>query len=292
VGRCDVDHSRTLRWWVAAMAEAPRSLYVAGGSGFVGQHLVRLAAEQGAMICASSRTPRPGMQQVPPLANLPHADAVVFLAQDSHRGTVNAYSPAQLREQLDFAAAVFDRYRAVVFASTATLYGDADSKAHEEDDPIFVTDRYAELKTATEALALARGGTVLRLANVYGPGQVQSSVMTDMIAGARKTGVVRPAIATPVRDFLFVEDLAAILHAVAQAPVAGIFNIGTGIGTSIAELARALAALMGLPFAVEPADPDKPVSAVVVDPGRARRTWRLAPFTPLSDGLRVTLERI
>ena len=93
-----------------------------------------------------------------------------------------------------------------------------------------------------------------------------------------------------MRDYVYVGDVVrATLAAVGQA--GGVFNVGTGAGSSVSELVDRMRAAVGRDFEVEhAAERLGDLQRSVLDPGRAGRELAWRPETPLEDGLRATWE--
>ena len=130
-----------------------------------------------------------------------------------------------------------------------------------ESDPARPASIYAATKLAQEDLvriacgSLGLGYAILRLQNVYGEGQSLNNPYTGILSIFSTR--IRRELELPIfedgeetRDFVHVEDVAnAFLAALTaeRAPDSQI-NVGSGIGTSIAEVARQL----GLAFGAAP----------------------------------------
>jgi dTDP-L-rhamnose 4-epimerase len=133
--------------------------------------------------------------------------------------------------------------------------------ATAESDPARPASIYAATKLAQEDLvriacgSLGIGYAILRLQNVYGEGQSLNNPYTGILSIFSTR--IRRELELPIfedgeetRDFVHVEDVAnAFLAALTaeRAPDSQI-NVGSGIGTSIAEVARQL----GLAFGAAP----------------------------------------
>jgi len=96
---------------------------------------------------------------------------------------------------------------------------------------------------------LAPGAAVLRLFNVYGPGQTgtYAGVVSKFIERAKR-GLL-PVIygdGTQTRDFIHVADVARFVEVVLDRGAAGVYNVGTGRAVSIRELAAVVMRLAGL----------------------------------------------
>lgn len=123
------------------------------------------------------------------------------------------------------------------------------------------TSVYGATKLAQENILKAWGGsrgvpvTVLRLQNVYGPGQSLINSYTGIVSLFSQWA--REGKAIPlyedgliVRDFVFIEDVAdAFVAAVAAGPDADrpVLDIGRGEPSTIADIARAIAAYHDAP---------------------------------------------
>jgi UDP-glucose 4-epimerase len=131
----------------------------------------------------------------------------------------------------------------VVLASSREVYGEPQRLPVDEDAPFEPKNAYGASKVAAEmsCRALAGNGvdvTVLRLSNVYGPGDT-NRVIPNFI-GAAKAG--RPLTLYGGNQFVDFVWIDAVVDAFARAAfgphIDGPVNIGSGIGTSILETAR------------------------------------------------------
>ena len=140
---------------------------------------------------------------------------------------------------------------------------------------------------------------VLRLANPFGPwqrpGRGQGVVATLLQRALRGEPLEIWGDGEVVRDFLYVEDAVAAL--LAAAPYEGthrVFNVGSGIGRSIREVAADIGRLVGqarVTVVRKAARPtDVPVNVLDIGLIRAELGWR--PRVAWADGLRRTAEWI
>lgn len=145
----------------------------------------------------------------------------------------------------------------LVYSSSASVYGDAVSEPMEEDHPFNNRNFYGATKICGEAMLRAfhhRYGlnyVGLRYMNVYGPRQdyhgAYIAVIMKMLDAIDKGDA--PTIlgdGSEAFDFVAVEDCAAANVCAMRANVADEFyNVGTGIRTSLEELAEKLLNLTG-----------------------------------------------
>ncbi|MDH3730176.1 MAG: GDP-mannose 4,6-dehydratase [Acidimicrobiia bacterium] len=93
------------------------------------------------------------------------------------------------------------------------------------------------------------------------------------------------------RDYVYVEDVVDALMRGSESGSGRLFNIGTGLETSVLELYRRLASITG--FSGEPEfGPDRPgdVPRSCLDAANASKHLGWEPFTALEAGLRLTVE--
>ena len=143
----------------------------------------------------------------------------------------------------------------IVYASSSSVYGNPKKIPIAENSERNPINPYGKTKLDDEFLAEKYSKENisiigLRYFNVYGKGQTGSyaGVITKFI-NRLKQG--KPPIifgsGTQLRDFIFVEDVALANIAAMQSNVKnGFFNIGTGIATSIQQLAKIMIELSGL----------------------------------------------
>ncbi len=154
----------------------------------------------------------------------------------------------------------------VVYASSSSVYGNVKSIPITEEFPCNPINPYGQTKLEDEFLAkkYSEDGLEvigLRYFNIYGKGQTgtYAGVITKFIQKLEENK--SPTIfgdGKQLRDFIFVEDVAeANLAAMESSVKHGFFNIGTGITTSITDLANLMTKLYSLNIHPEYNDPLK-----------------------------------
>jgi UDP-glucose 4-epimerase len=141
---------------------------------------------------------------------------------------------------------------------------------------------------------------VARVTNPYGPGQPPGrtayGVVNRMIHLAL-TGETIPIYGdgSQRRDYIFIEDLvSALLRLLAAGPKArGVYNVGTGVGTPLVDMARAIVAAAGsgrVQFVPWPPLAEQiETGDFVADIGRIQRDVEWSPSVSLDEGLRLTV---
>ena len=191
--------------------------------------------------------------------------------------------------------------RKVVFASSGgTVYGVPRSVPIDEShptDPIcsygihkLMIEKYLQLNQRVHGLDYC----VVRPPNLYGPRQrldiAQGAVAVFLDRALRGKPIQVWGDGSVVRDYLYVEDAAeALVKAAAFEGEPKVFNIGSGVGTSLKQLIQEIEALLGRPVPVEyAAARTLDVPANVLDASLARRLLGWTPHTSLGEGLRRT----
>lgn len=193
--------------------------------------------------------------------------------------------------------------RRLVFSSSASVYGDALEDPMTESHPFNNTTFYGATKIGGEAMVQAfchrsgLGYVGLRYFNVYGTRQDYEGAYVAVIMKIldRLDRGEAPTVygdGSQAYDFINVRDCARANVEVIKAEVVDRFyNVCTGIGTSIRELAETLITLTGQEVEVDYLPEEISfVSKRVGDPTSAREDLGFVAKTNLVDGLRELIE--
>jgi nucleoside-diphosphate-sugar epimerase len=148
--------------------------------------------------------------------------------------------------------------RRLIFASTAAIYENNTKFPTKESDPVAPSLTYAVSKLQAEQLCRAYGElygleiVVLRYFNVYGPHQdfmrlsppLMSYLIRELLADRQP---VLHSDGTQQRDCIFVDDVNHLNKICMEHPRAPgeIFNVGSGVATSVREVFALIAKAMG-----------------------------------------------
>jgi UDP-glucose 4-epimerase len=185
--------------------------------------------------------------------------------------------------------------RQVIFASTVSVYGShATAPVRETDAPRPETP-YAIAKLAGESsidiVCAASGWTpcVLRYATVYGPGETVPRAIPNFIRAV--LDAQPPVIAgdgLDEHDYVHVTDVVDATMLALRHRASGVFNIGSGVGTSTLDVARMVVRLSGAD--VEPVfcrrsqAPTAPVR-IICATDLARNVLKFTASRPLAEGI-------
>jgi len=188
--------------------------------------------------------------------------------------------------------------RKIVYSSSSSVYGDAESYPTVETMRPRPVSPYGVTKLAAEHLCelyRANFGTPtasLRLFTVYGPGQRPDMAFSRLI-GAALRGIPFTLFGDghQTRDFTYVGDVVEALRAAALSSWAGVANIGGGSRTSMAEVIRLVEPLVGSAVQIDrlPAQPGD-VRDTAADTALAWRAFGYTPKVSLAEGLARMVE--
>jgi UDP-glucose 4-epimerase len=292
---------------------------VTGGAGFIGSHVADALLARGDQVHVLDSLTTGSREKVPAKAELhvgdvrsdtsslfgevkpdlcfhlaAQADVGTSVERPDYDAEVNVLGTLQVLE-----AARADGTHVVFSSSGGAIYGECDGPA-AEDAPLAPISPYGISKLAAEEYV---GGwnrlfgsrhVSLRFANVYGPRQEASleggviAIFLERLAAGEATTIFGDGEQT--RDFVYVGDVVRAVLAAAGHD-GGVFNVGTGVETSINELHAASRRVTGSDS--EPAyEPERPgeIRRSVIDPARAERELGWRAETALEDGLRLTQE--
>jgi UDP-glucose 4-epimerase len=305
---------------------AGRRVLVTGGAGFVGAALVRRLAAGGAQVSviddfstgrlealpdggtvvrgsiADPETVRPLVADHPWIFHLAARGIIASTRNPREDFETNAAGTLNL-----LLAARECPVRRLVYASSASIYGNPRTLPINEDDGVAALSPYAVSKLTGEQYCLAFyesygvPATIVRYSNVYGPGQRRDNpycgVVTKFLASAAAGSPMQiHGDGQQTRDFTFIDDAvdATIIAGTHPRAEGEVFNVGTGIETPVVELARAIARALGVEPVVEHID-RRDIDNIrrrALNIEKIRRMLRWSPQVALEAGLRRTVEAV
>ncbi len=190
----------------------------------------------------------------------------------------------------------------IIFASSGgAIYGEPQAMPVGEDHPWQPVSPYGVAKLSVERYLFASGCyteldyTILRYANVYGPRQNAKGEAGVCAIFARNTLADRECIlygqGTPVRDYVYVDDIVRANELALTKGSRGIYNLGTGVGTSVREIFQIIQELTGTKAVPQ----EKPLrqgelQGIYLNCLRAEEEIGWQARTSLPEGLRRTVE--
>ena len=302
---------------------------VTGGAGFIGSHVVDRLLDAGhdvAVVDSLERGSRDNLAG--PLARgVPLHE--IDIRDPALRDVVAAEKPAvvmHLAAQVDVRVSVADPLRdadvnitgslnlleaaraagtrkVIVTSSGGCIYGEPKPAALPVKEtypgrpasPYGISKRVLHDYLAFYKEAHGMNWTVLALANVYGPRQdpLGEAGVVSIFLGAMLQGR-EPVIygdGTQTRDFVYAGDVADAFVRAIKKGSGTVFNIGTGVETTVRELWDTCARAASYGGAVRFADPRLgELQRIALDWTRAQKRLGWEPGTSLSDGIAATAD--
>ena len=296
---------------------------VTGGAGFIGSHVVDALVARGDEVLVLDDLSRGKQENLSAQAELVVADIREPTAVAEAFAAVRPEACLHLAAQADVRVSVtrpdFDcevnvlgtirlleaareHGTRLVFASTGgAIYGECAEPASETAaraplSPYGASKLAGEEYLATYNRLYGSAHTALRFGNVYGPRQDPhgEAGVVAIFLGRLARGET-PHIfgdGTQERDYIYVADVAEVTLAALERQ-AGVFNVGTGVATSVLELFEVCRRASGVD--VEPVfDPPRlgELQRSVLDAGLAERELGFRARTSFDDGIAATWEFI
>ncbi|HXQ48204.1 MAG TPA: NAD-dependent epimerase/dehydratase family protein [Thermoplasmata archaeon] len=247
-----------------------RTVLVTGAAGFLGSALgPRLVAEGAHVVAADNfsfaRPDQPGgteirnldireVAQVEGLLKETQADVVIHLAAVANPRTCKQDFPLAYDVNVGGTQNLL-RYLPAksrfVFMSSAAVYGEPLYLPLDENHPRRGSDPYSVTKIIGEDLCqnyvgnYQRSVVIARNFNAFGVGQTGDYIVPQLIRQALVEGKIELWDSRTIRDLTYVANTVDALIAIAASDKTGVFNIGSGRGMSVGELAHLIGRRLG-----------------------------------------------
>ena len=298
-----------------------RTILVIGAGGFIGSAITQLLVSVSTRVRALLGAPDQAAWEVSGTVDTCRADIrdigkLCELAEGADV-VVHAAGPPSVRSSFEFPAecasihtlgtvALLEACRRtgvarVVYLSSAEVYGRPSTERVDENHPLRPLSPYGAAKAAAETFVTTMAGLwnikyiVLRPFSVYGPKQSPQSLVGTILRQAQQERCVDLSDLRPVRDYCYVRDLAeAVALACIPSQSGCIFNIASGEGTSVEQMAKLILGICHRDILVQQkSQPERPQQAeilrLVAATERARDVLGWEPRTALEDGIRETV---
>lgn len=299
------------------------NILITGGAGFIASHVANAYLNDNHHVVIVDNLSTGEREAVPPKAvfyQMDIQDPRVLDIMKSEKIEVINHHAAQISVHRSVADPVFDAntniigtlqllqnavsccIKKFIFASTGgAVYGEQDYFPACENHPCKPLSPYAVAKYSIEKYLLfyernfSLISTVLRYSNVYGPGQSPHGEAGVVAIYCGRLVNKKPPIifgnGGQTRDFISVKDVARANQVALKSECKGIYNVGTGVETSVKELSDILIKLSGENLSPEfgaPRDYEQRRSSI--DSRKFSRAFGWKPQLTLEEGLFETLQ--
>jgi len=294
---------------------------VTGGAGFIGSHVNKILLDEGHEVTVVDDLSKGHQNLIDKRVNfhqlslenqaelekiLPNHDAVIHMASFIEVGE-------SVKKPVEFAqnnivgtvklleAMKNTNVKKMIFSSSACVYGKPAKLSITEEDPLGEQENpYGITKITMEAFCKLFHTldnfdvTILRYFNPYGPGELHQpethAIPNFVKAALAKTPIPLFWKGEQVRDFIYIDDLAAA-HVLAL-PLQGlhIYNIGTETGVKVADVVKKIFELVGYEVPIDDKGERKgDVPTLVASAEKIKKELGWSAKVGLDEGLRKTI---
>jgi len=297
---------------------------ITGGAGFIGSCVVKALLAQGHKVVIIDNLSTGYLENIPKASVFIKGDCQDKSIYDGLRDTkfdAILHLAAQSSGEISFDNPVYDLEtntkstlhlinfglntgcNRFIFASTMSVYGVKDDKPVCENEELRPVSFYGVGKIASEHYlriyqTLGIKPTSLRLFNVYGPGQNLENLRQGMVSiylaqMIKDNRIIVKGDLGRFRDFIYIDDVvnAFILCLENEKTVGRIFNVGTGIKTTVRELLDIMFEVYGrkVPLEISGITPGD-IFGIYADIKLLEKVTGFKPKYELKEGLKAMLD--
>lgn len=277
-----------------------RIFVIIGASGFIGQHLAKKFSMNNIPVTCYSRSPV--LQKFPGHTYIVvnsyeeldfSKDSIIYhLAETHHIQEVEEYGKKYVEKVSALTQKILSRnFKHLIYASSTTVYDDT-LKFPLAPDNRYIRPKsiYAESKVLVEELVSKRKSTIVRITNTYGSGMSKLNIFNDIM-----TQINNPEIflreSTPVRDYIYIDDLTDAMMLIGTRESEGIYNIGSGTSYSCDDLCKTFLTAANKTEKTVTYTKNPRISSIQLDISKTISDLAWKPHYSLSLGIKDLLEK-
>jgi len=279
-----------------------KKILITGANGFVGRHLVESFKLNSFEIISTAEINKVNLCDWDKVKNLPKAQIIIHLASknfvpDSFKEPLNFYNNNILSTLNVLEKAKTDGSRVIFFSSY--VYGTPIYLPIDENHNKSSTNPYTQSKLISEELCEAYYRdfgvpvTIFRPFNIYGPGQ-RPSFFIPTIINQIDNDVIQLNDSRPKRDFIYIDDIveAVFLSIIDNEKLFGIYNLGTGVSTSVKDIVDMIINLSQSKARVLFTDQIRQgeILDTIADISKVKNELHWTPKIPIDKGIRLCID--
>lgn len=277
------------------------NIIVTGASGFIGRNLTSQLCNVGYKVF-SVDIEAGDVTESSTWLKFPKADVVIHLAGKTFVPDSWADPVTFIKCNLLGTVAALNycvKHQARLILLSSYMYGNPVALPIPETAPLVANNPYAlSKKLAEEACEfyvdhfLNINITILRLFNVYGPGQSENFLISSIIKQVNTERVIKVKDLEPKRDYVYIDDVVHAIIKAAHGPRKfNVFNIGSGTSYSVDELIKIIQSIKGTNFPVQSSSERRKdeIMDTVADITLAKKQLGWMPKFTLHQGLQKCL---
>lgn len=298
-----------------------KTVLVTGGNGFLGRHLIKSLLDTEAKVISMDRIAPEHDLKVPcHQIDLSHEaalkaciaavqpDLVYHLAASLNRtrdfSETNSILETNLNGTVNLLNALKDLpYQKLIYVSTSDVYGGhliqppfKETGQFVPASPYALSKYCGELAVQTYSELYSKQYTILRLFNFFGPGMSSNFFISQLVEKLKSHTDFEMTEGAQQRDFLYISDVVqALLLAQDTEADQQVFNVCSGIGTPIKDIALAVKALLNsktqIRFGALPYRGNE-VWNMTGDPSKIAEVLGWRPTVSFQEGLEAYLKHV
>lgn len=214
---------------------------ITGSSGFIGKHLIKFLKKKKKIAVIPFSRKKKNYQLIKDYSKIEKKyDFLIYLSEDANSLLYNLLKKNEILKYKNTIKKLSNLYKdRLIYFSSASMYSDKHKGNIKENYKIYPNSLYSRNKIECEKIVKRNNGIILRLTNIIGKNMANRNVITTVLNQLKKKEIVIQN-KFPVRDFLHVDDLLKLIFKIIKKPKSGIFNVGSGNGIKIYDLAKAI----------------------------------------------------
>ena len=269
-----------------------KSFYITGSSGFIGSNLIKKMKEKNLYYNQISRK-KNNIENYSNLLEPTKNSTLIHLAElndvNKAEGLGESFIKTNIKNLLSL---LKKKWENIIYISSALIY-DFDKVNSKSDDSLGIVKAdsiYKRSKIECERIILDKGGTVLRMTNIYGPGMPRNNVISDILKQL-DSNEIKLINLHANRDFLWVDDAVEAIILSSRKKYNDIFNVASSKSISIYNLAKNIIRISGNSNKrILGSESTSKNHEIVININKTRQILNWTPKTNLDAGIKCLLK--